>query len=164
MGVGSGVIGEEQGIVVTLGRRARAGRALLAIVAITTLAVVLGACAPAAPAPGLVNEVNAQRAANGLGALSTDGGLTDVAGAWASHLSGIGALQHQDLSTIPGWNAVGETIEMGSCGQSDQSIVAAWMNSPAHRDILLSSAYTAVGIAKACGSDGREWVVADFGG
>jgi len=114
---------------------------------------------------GLVNQINAQRAANGRAPLATDGGLTNVAGGWAAHLAGIGVLQHQDLYTFLGsWNTVGETLEVGPCSQSDQAIVAAWMNSPPHRDILMSPAFSAVGVAAVCGADGREWVVADFGG
>jgi len=36
----------------------------------------------------------------------------------------IGALQHQDLNAIPYWSPLGETVEVGSCGQSDQTVVA----------------------------------------
>ena len=157
--------------MMNLVRRARPDRRLLAIMAIGAMAVVLGACTPrpasapsATSTPGLVNEINAQRAANGRGPLAIDAGLTDIASGWAAHLNAIGALQHQNLNAIPFWSALGETVEVGPCGQSDQEVVAAWMASPSHHDVLLSAAFSAVGVATTCGADGREWVVADFGG
>ena len=155
----------------TTGRHATPTRWLLAIVAIAAMTVVLGACTPtpasapsAVPASSLVNEINAQRAANGRAPVASDVGLTNIADGWGAHLATIGALQHQNINAIPDWNALGETVQQGQCGQSDQSIVAAWMNSPPHRDVLLSPAFSAVGVARVCGADGREWVVADFGG
>ena len=144
-------------------------RRLLAAAVIGAMGIVLGACTPAPapapePAPGLVTEINAQRAANGFAPLATDAGLTAAASAWAAHLATIGTLQHQDLTTFSGWSTVGETLEVGPCDQSDQTIVGAWMNSPPHRSVLLSPNFSAIGVAKACGADGRQWVVADFGG
>ena len=168
----SGIVStKEQDAVMTSARRTSANRRFLAIMAIVAMAVVLGACAPAAgpapsaaPLPGLVGQINAQRAANGLGSLTVDGGLTDIANAWADHLAATGGLAHQDLNTIPGWNNLGETVEVGPCGQSDQSIVTAWINSGPHRDVLLSAAFQVVGVGTLCDFTGREWVVADFGG
>lgn len=149
--------------------RAKPRLRLLAAVAIVGMGFVLGACTPAPapapePAPGLVNEINAQRAANGFAPLATDAGLTAAAGQWAAHLATIGTLQHQDLAAISGWRTVGETLEVGPCNQSDQTIVGAWLNSLPHRSVLLSPSFSAVGVAKVCGADGRQWVVADFGG
>ncbi len=147
-------------------RQARPIRRLVAIVGIGVMAAVLSACGPTpapGPASGIVGHINAQRAANGLAPVMEDGGLAAYASNWAGYLSTIGALQHQGLG-VPGWRAMGETLHQGACGQGDAEVVAAWMNSPPHRAILLSRAYSRVGVASVCSADGRAWSVADFGG
>ena len=66
-------------------------------------------------------------------------------------------------------HALGETLAMigGRCGRgSARRIVGMWMNSPGHRDILLSSSYSLVGVAARAGSLGGTKacvVTADFG-
>ena len=147
----------------------RAGkRRVVASVAIGVMSAVLGGCGltsaiHGAPPGGLVSAINAQRAARGLPLVGSNTGLDDFAGNWAGHLAATGVLEHQDLATVPGWNALGETLEMGACGQPDAAIVTAWMNSPSHNAIVASPAYRLVGVAKVC-ADGNEYVVADFGG
>ncbi|MCJ7437873.1 MAG: CAP domain-containing protein [Acidimicrobiia bacterium] len=90
--------------------------------------------------------------------------LTNLAAGWAQHLATTGVLAHRDLNGVGGWTYLGETIVQGSCGISDDAVVNLWMNSPPHRDTMLSPVYTSAGVARACAADGREWVVADFGG
>ena len=65
-----------------------------------------------------------------------------------------------------GWNgrAWGENIAYG-CGSSStpKATLRSWMNSPPHRDILLSGSYRrgglGVGAEAPCGSEGAMWVL-----
>ncbi len=73
-------------------------------------------------------------------------------------------MEHRNLTTVGGWAHLGETIVQGSCGISDDTVVNIWLNSPPHHDVMLNPAYTSAGVARACSADGREWVVANYGG
>jgi hypothetical protein len=53
------------------------------------------------------------------------------------------------------WTQVGENIGEG---QSESSIENAFMNSTPHRDNILSSAYTQIGVGTATDSSGTIWV------
>lgn len=55
------------------------------------------------------------------------------------------------------YSAAGENVAFGH--QSAEEVVASWMNSNLHRDNLLSSKFTQVGIATAKSSDGTVYFV-----
>jgi uncharacterized protein YkwD len=147
-------------------RRTRRRRRVLAAAAIATLAIVASACLPAAPpptvraAPSVVNEINTHR----YPPLAVNDALTNLAADWARHLATTGVMEHRNLGAVGGWTHLGETIVQGACGISDAAVVNLWMNSPPHAQVMLSGAFTSAGVARACAADGREWVVANFGG
>ena len=141
-----------------------------AMVALVTSACVRPAPPPPPPpppatiavaAPSVVAEMNTRRPA---APLAVNGSLTDLAAEWANHLASTGVLAHRDLNGIGGWPHLGETIAQASCGISDAVVVNLWLASPPHAATMLSPVFTQAGVARACAPDGREWIVANFGG
>jgi uncharacterized protein YkwD len=117
--------------------------------------------------------VNRKRAANGLGALMADRKIQRAAGRHARDMARHNYFAHQraggpDLTTRlerAGWrgSAWGETIAYG-CGSTGtpRATLRSWMNSPPHKDVLLSSKYDRAGVgvtASAPCGDGGLWVV-----
>jgi uncharacterized protein YkwD len=121
----------------------------------------------------LMCVVNRKRAANGLSALKVDRRIQRAAGRHARDMAKHNYFAHQrpggpDLTTRlhrAGWHgsAWGENIAYG-CGSlaSPKATLRAWMNSPPHRAILLSSTYRHAGVgvvgSAPCGSGGM-WVL-----
>jgi uncharacterized protein YkwD len=121
----------------------------------------------------LMCVVNRKRAANGLSALKVDRRIQRAAGRHARDMAKHDYFAHQrpggpDLTTRlhrAGWHgkAWGENIAYG-CGPlaSPKATLRAWMNSPPHRAILLSSTYRHGGVgvvgSAPCGSGGM-WVL-----
>ena len=155
--------------MVVISRGTKRRRRFLGVVTIATLAFVASACGlpAAAPppsggaAPSVVTTMNEYR---GPAQLAVNDALTNLAADWAAHLAATGVLQHRNLGSVEGWTHLGETIVQGSCGISDAAVVTLWMNSPPHQAVMLSPVFTSAGVARVCAADGREWVVADFGG
>jgi uncharacterized protein YkwD len=118
--------------------------------------------------------VNRKRAAEGLRALRLDRKLQRAAGRHARDMVKHDYFAHQrdggpDLTARldkVGWNgkAWGETIAYG-CGSSSspKATLKNWLNSPPHRDILLSGDYgrggLGVGAEAPCGAGGAIWVL-----
>jgi uncharacterized protein YkwD len=118
--------------------------------------------------------VNRKRAAEGLKALTLDRKLQRAAGRHARDMVRHGYFAHQrdggpDLSERldrAGWNgsAWGETIAYG-CGSSGspRATLHGWLDSPAHRAIVLSGSYRrgglGVGSGALCGERGATWVL-----
>jgi uncharacterized protein YkwD len=129
---------------------------------------------PAKLRSALLCLVNRKRADNGLKALKLDRKLQRAAGHHARDMVKHDYFAHQrdggpDLTARldrVGWNgrAWGENIAYG-CGSSStpKATLRNWMNSPPHRDILLSGTYRrgglGVGAEAPCGSDGAMWVL-----
>jgi len=167
---------------------------------ITTLAFVLALTIGVAPTSGaravgtqrlagveqgIVREVNRVRAAKGLRPLSVVQGLQAAAVSHSRAMLHGGFFEHESSGGRPFWERirrtypprasdqwlVGENLFAKSAELSPQEAVAAWLESPAHRDILLSAQFRDVGIAVmrsplAGGAFGNQatWVVtADFG-
>jgi uncharacterized protein YkwD len=77
------------------------------------------------------------------------------------------SLTHQDLQTVlvgTGFSTVGENILEGPGSMTAAQMEVAWMNSPPHRQNILSAAYTAAGVGIATDSAGQIWVAVEFGG
>lgn len=134
--------------------------------AIVLLLSVLGALvtAPAASAAeeGTIHSlVNHSRAAAGLGGLTLNGALSQVALAWANQMAAAGVLSHNpSYSTqIPGgWGLCGENVAQGYPNAS--SVHQGWMNSSGHRANVLGD-YTDIGIAHIA-AGGTTWSVEVF--
>ncbi len=164
--------------------RSRRARILLGVLALALIASACGpkpaagppACAaPAAPnnlvtAP-IFEQVNVQRAAAGLRALTWNPQLSCLSTDWSSQMAGTGNLHHRDLNgTIrsPGYRAyrtLGENVLRGPTGMIGQAMVDAWMASPAHRANVLSASFTSIGIGLAMSPDGTQiYATQNFGG
>lgn len=120
-------------------------------------------------------EVNAFRAANQLSALREDGRLTRAARSWSLTM----AREHFFAHEAPGkpvlagraraagyrrYKSLGENIAWGSgAAASPSAIVAAWMQSPPHRAIILTPGFREAGVGIAHqppqGGDGATYVL-----
>ena len=126
------------------------------------------------PAPGcdgsgsaVIDAMNGDRAANGLGALCGDGQLAGFAQDWANWMAQNGSLTHQDLNRILAattFNTIAENILDGAASLTPGQMESAWMQSPPHRENILNGTYRAAGVGIAYSPDGRVWVAVDFGG
>lgn len=123
---------------------------------------------PPAPAPSPVRQVvdlvNAERAARGLPAMAIDSRLELAAQRHSqdqaamrrmSHTGSDGStfVQRIDRVGFP-WRSAAENVAYGYATPS--SVMAAWMNSPGHRQNILSS-NTHIGVGLAYGSDGLPY-------
>lgn len=148
-------------------------RALLrTLLTITTLAAGLLApsAAGAANSPvvdlretAVIDRVNAIRADHGLSALAIDSRLSRAADRHSRRMARARTLAHRvggegGLAARLRWavgNAnVGEVIFWGQGGVRSAEIVRAWMRSPGHRKLLLSSRFALAGIGIRSGGGG----------
>jgi uncharacterized protein YkwD len=118
-----------------------------------------------AQAIGALNEI---RASNGLAPLRASRSLARSANAYSRHMLEIDFFGHQPrIPVAAGFRTAGETLAWHS-GYSPgaKRTVRAWMASPPHRAVLMSSAYSMVGMGMEMGDlSGRAttmWV-AHFG-
>ena len=144
---------------------------------IVLAALVVGAPAAAAHAlkartvAATIDELRGER---GCGPLHVDDGLARAAGRQARLLLTVGQLDHDAGAPFasrleqaaPAAHMWGENLAYGSGeGAQPAAIVAGWMNSPAHRAIMLDCRFSEVGIGIAGGRfrglDGSVYV-ADF--
>ncbi|MGZ9585400.1 CAP domain-containing protein [Paenibacillus marinisediminis] len=106
--------------------------------------------------------VNQERAAAGLSPLTVDSKLSDVAMLKAKDMYDNNYFDHQsptygspfDMMQANGitYRTAGENIAKGQ--RSPQEVMDAWMNSAGHRQNILNSSYTKIGVAYYNG----EWV------
>jgi uncharacterized protein YkwD len=104
--------------------------------------------------------VNNERRKRGLPALTWATCTDTVAERWASYLASHDAFYHQSMTALlRRCNAryAGETLAKGNITPS--TLVNLWMNSPAHRQVMLSSSPRRIGIGAVPDSHG-QWVVA----
>jgi uncharacterized protein YkwD len=125
----------------------------------------------------IVRAINRQRANHGLAGLKSSAGLSEAADyhSWEmldanyfAHTSRDGGPFDRRVRRFAKHRSVGETLAwLSSCGRgSARQVVRMWMDSPGHREILLSSGYRRVGVGKrtgSLGSTGACVVTADFG-
>jgi len=116
---------------------------------------------------------NSERTRAGLAALTVDAQLNTAAQLQAAQLAAVHLLQHDirdgayptppDRLAAAGyaWEAYGENIASGYPNAAET--VAAWMNSPGHRDNILNPAFTEIGTASAIDAAGRKYWVQVFG-
>ncbi|MBR3056465.1 MAG: CAP domain-containing protein [Clostridiales bacterium] len=99
-------------------------------------------------AKAVLTLINNEREANGLGALSWGGTLAKAADIRATEL--VVSFSHTRPDGSDWWTA-GAQLQMGenlAFGQTSASeVVAAWMNSPTHRDNILNSYYSSLGVS-----------------
>jgi uncharacterized protein YkwD len=116
---------------------------------------------------GVIDAMNGDRAANGLGSLCGNAQLQGLAQNWANWMAQNLSLTHQDIGSAiysTPFYSMAENILDGPAGMSVGEMESAWMQSPGHRENILGGAYGAAGVGIAYSSDGRVWVAVDFGG
>jgi uncharacterized protein YkwD len=104
----------------------------------------------------MVKTINNARSWGHLGRLHGSSRLSRRASRWARHLLRVNSLYHAP--------AQGEVIELHTGGSPKvRATVNAWLNSPAHRGVMLSSSFRKVGAGRAVGwMNGQRvtvWVV-----
>jgi uncharacterized protein YkwD len=121
--------------------------------------------------------VNQRRAQAGLPALSVESRLAQAARTygkvladndWFSHTGPDGSdlVSRIEAAGLPFTVQFGEVLAWGSNGWPPKDIVQAWIDSPAHRDQILGSAYTRAGVGCYFTKEGSLTVrcVMDFAG
>jgi uncharacterized protein YkwD len=145
---------------------------LEAVVAVPAPAAVIGTPAPAAvSAPASATNdgaamaamVNSARAANGLAALKFDEQLTASGLQWSQDMA-VNGFRHRDLSTLaqPTAHALGENIAQGT-NVSVAKLHDALMNSTGHRENILSTTFTRIGIG-VFRQGNALWITQEFAG
>jgi uncharacterized protein YkwD len=104
--------------------------------------------------------VNVQRRQHGLRALTLASCTETAAERWGAHLAATDTFYHQSMTTLlRRCNAryAGETLGRGQV--TPATLVTMWMNSSAHRHVLMSASPTRIGIGSYANARG-EWVTA----
>jgi uncharacterized protein YkwD len=107
-------------------------------------------------ASAVLASVNSARAAQGIAALSANDALTGAAQSYAqllaqlhtlAHDAGGGLLTRVQAAGYPGDPFLGEALWEGWGQYGPGGVVNDWLNSPPHRDILLTTTYAEAGVA-----------------
>lgn len=107
--------------------------------------------------------INRKRKAHNLVALRAIHCADRTAGKWTHHLADTDTFYHQDMGQVinkcdASW--AGETLGRGDIGP--RVLVRMWMDSPGHRDILLSKHPRRIGIGALVESHGQWLTTANF--
>src|SRR4029079_16869807 len=156
------------------GRRARRWRIAAPVVAVVALALAAADCSPpGSPGSGatgdMVQAVNQDRAASGLGGLGWDGQLAGLAQTHAREIAASGTLWHSDLrawlrpAAMNGWRSLGENLLVAPAGTNAWSAEDMWMGSGPHRANILNGGFNRIGVGVFVDGGGRVWLVAEFG-
>lgn len=118
----------------------------------------------------VITLVNAQRAQNGLGALTVNTKLTNMARVKSQDMIDNNYFSHEsptygspfEMMQAFGitYRAAGENIAYGQ--QDADAVMDAWMNSAGHRANILSADYTQIGVGAARGANGRIYWTQEF--
>jgi uncharacterized protein YkwD len=155
-------------------RSARRWRIVAPLVAVIAVALAAAACAPpGSPGSGatgdMVQAVNQDRGAAGLGGLAWDDQLGQLAQNHANGLAASGYLWHSDLGGwlaapwFAGWLSLGENLAQAGPGANAWGIEDMWMGSAPHRANILNGGFNRIGVGVAIDGAGRVWMVALFG-
>ena len=116
----------------------------------------------------MVQAVNQDRAAAGLGGLAWDEQLHGLAQSHANEIAASGSLWHSDLGswlTMPwmgAWRSLGENLLVAPAGTNAWSAEDMWMGSGPHRANILGG-FNRIGVGYFIDGAGRVWMVALFG-
>jgi uncharacterized protein YkwD len=155
-------------------RRSRRWRLVAPLVAVVAIGLAAAACAPpGSPGSGatgdMVQAVNQDRGAAGLGGLAWDSQLYGLAQRHADEIAASGSLWHSDLGGwlaapwMAGWRSLGENLAQGSPGMNAWAIEDMWMGSAGHRANILNGGFNRIGVGVRVDGAGRVWMVALFG-
>lgn len=99
--------------------------------------------------------INSQRSSAGLGALQNSSNLTSIARSYSKSMAENGFFSHGDIwsrvNASGSYTAVGEILYAGPGSyNSPDSAISSWLSSPSHREQMLSSTYTQMGVGYWC--------------
>jgi hypothetical protein len=105
-------------------------------------------------------RMNQERAEHGRAALTWRADLADVAQGWAQHMASTQELAHNPglARQVHNWQVLGENVGVGP---TLDDLDRAFMASTEHRDNILDSDYTDVGVGSVS-DDKNIWIVIDF--
>lgn len=152
-------------LAITTGGVVTSGALHAAAPATQSAAVVGGADAPdVTPQQDIYDLTNAERQRAGVAPVGYDPGLMAAAQAHADDMARTDVLAHVGSDGTTGderltrsgfaWTAWGENLAVGYSAPPD--VVAAWLNSPDHRAILLNPQYPVMGVGIAS-ANGKVW-------
>jgi hypothetical protein len=126
-----------------MGRRS-ARAAAAALIAAMVLATS-GAVASPSQESDFVSRINAERSARGLRSVVVKSDLVAVARAWSDHMAAEGVISHDPNlpDEVSGWTALGDNVGKGP---TVSSVHEAFMNSDAHRLIIVDPRFNQVGV------------------
>jgi uncharacterized protein YkwD len=103
----------------------------------------------------MVRSINHARNRDAVRDVHFSRGLSRGAAAWARQLMRSGSLYHSGRAVNSG---EGEIIEWHTGGGAHiPQVVREWLNSPAHRQIMLARGYHHAGAGHAVGNFGGQW-------
>ena len=118
----------------------------------------------------VVQLVNQERASSGLNALTVDSALTNTATLKSQDMAKLGYFDHMsptygspfDMMRQFGisYRTAGENIAMGQTSPSQ--VMQGWMNSKGHRENILNTSYTKIGVGIAQNSSGQYYWTQQF--
>ncbi|QEH33845.1 Cysteine-rich secretory protein family protein [Aquisphaera giovannonii] len=128
---------------------------------------------PAAVIRQVIDLTNQARVADGLQPLAPDASLADAAAIHSADMARLGRMSH-DLPGVPygslsdraahvgyDYQSLGENI---AYNQPDApSVVEAWLNSPPHRENMLSPDLTQIGVGVAWSGGGEPYYTMELG-
>jgi uncharacterized protein YkwD len=122
--------------------------------------VVLPAQAAASPQGDAISQVNQIRAASGLPALRASQSLHRSSTRYARRMIQTDYFGHSSrIAASSAFGRLGETLELHSGWSANPAqTVTEWMNSPGHREVLMSGTYRWVGMGIARGRIGSRLV------
>src|SRR5262249_10616876 len=131
--------------------------------------IVAAAAPPICDAPDspLITATNRDRVANGLPPLCANGQLIAIAQAAAQHMADTGVFAHQNLYDVIGqtpFTQLAENILVGPRTMSIDAMEGAFMQSPPHREHIVSPLYHAIGVGTVISPNGIVWVAVELGG
>ncbi len=116
----------------------------------------------------IFNSINAERAKRGIKQLTWDPSLSETAALWSANM-GANGFRHSNMTTLGSqlagrYNALSENIYWGSGSLGDAgSAHTSFMASAPHRNALLNTGYSSLGIGVYCTDDGKLFVTQQFG-
>jgi hypothetical protein len=143
---------------------ARTGLSLIMVTGLGGAALLAGTAAPASATTSIersfISDLNQARADNGRPALVVRADLVQVARGQAGRMASSDTLYHNPnlTSDVSNWRCVGENV---GYGPTESAVDAAFMASTPHRDNILDTDYTELGIGVVV-SNGRVWVAEVF--
>ena len=109
-----------------------------------------------------VSKINGLRESLGLAPLAVYGGLRSVARNWTDEMVANGGISHNPslAGQVSGnWTKLGENVGVGG---DVNSLMNAFVNSPAHYKNIVDPAYNYIGVGVSYGDDGRMFTTHDF--